>query len=722
MHHLKETKFCYLAGLLFGLAAIVYFFAANWAIMGRSEKVGLAVLFMLLFYLAGYGFTKWKPHLQEVGAWIFWGGSIVFGIAVALLGQIYNSHADSYTLFLVWLIPSVLFAIFTRYPVFFVQSYILFNISIYTYFFPLNSWRNYSDTEGTLILAGMLLINLLFLYAFLNRGPRLIAYLAIAWVQILLIRLTTMWTFIFLYSDEVHFSMIGVLAYLFVALITGWLIYDFLNNHHNKVIMVMTAIGTALNLIVQFLLVVSWIDGTLAYIFGVIIAIVIIIVSSSWLRKLGQNSSDKSGREGTLQAVIKIFAIFLAVILLSSSYSGIVFLVTGDFTQVKWITFLMIVLVPLGVHISKANPILRYTLILTGILISSITLWGLTWIPVLIYTVIMAYAMWMEKTRLDYPVILGAFIYGLVQLVTTVWPDLSGDFVLIGLLVLLFALYYVLQRPFPKAWTLIAIMTGWLVLSFFSNDHPLLYYIYNLSYLGFLIYSSLRVAKNKAHRLEYAVYLYLVAYLGYKYYDLFWKLLHKSVTFAILGIVFIAIALYLDRRKETAVEEGHSFVSDGLKKWLPIVVIQIFILLVIIFQKESILRNGTDIVLKVEPVDPRSILQGDYVQLSYNISESKSLKDNSNQVFVLLEKNEKGIYEVAAIYDDKQEAKQHLKKDQVLITGKTYGETITYGIEHFFVEEGKGEEVEADAKYAKVRVGANGDAILLELTSKEPHS
>lgn len=40
----------------------------------------------------------------------------------------------------------------------------------------------------------------------------------------------------------------------------------------------------------------------------------------------------------------------------------------------------------------------------------------------------------------------------------------------------------------------------------------------------------------------------------------------------------------------------------------------------LIFSKEYILKTGTDILLKIEPVDPRDLFRGDYVRLRYSIS------------------------------------------------------------------------------------------------------
>ncbi len=713
----KMAKTSYLLGILFGLSAIIYFFAANWGGMDRHLKIGLIIILMLLFYGVSYGFSKWKEHQQDVGAWIFWGGSVAFGVAVALLGQLYNSHADSYSLFLVWLIPSFLLAIFTRYPIFFVQSYILLNITVYTYFYPLNSWIDRSDTEHTLILLGIIFLNIAGLYIFSKRGPRLISYLSSAWIQILSIELTIRWTSIYLFNEEKGFSFIGIIAYLVIAIVSCWILYDYMRNRQNKAVSVIFSLGISFNLIVQFLMISTWIDGFLAYFVGLLMAIALIVFGTKWLAKLSE--SRTSGETHFLSTLIKLVFVFLAVLLLSSSVIGILFLI-GLEEYITRFMMAMVILVPIGSHIARENSILRYTVMLSGLFISSTILWDHSGIVLFIYLTLIGYTTWRERERVIYPIGLGGMIYAGVLLLYKLLPDVSGDAVVIIWIALIFALYISVKNPYTKGWNLVAILTLWLVLTFFS-EHTFLYYLYNFSYLFFLIYFTYRIMHKKNHMLENAVILYLIGYLGYKYYDLFWTLLHKSITFAIVGVIFLWIAIYMDKELKDGRDHKHfKFVLQGVRKWFPIVLFQVLILLVITFQKEAILRNGTDIILKVEPVDPRSLLQGDYVQLSYNISQVESY-DLPNKVYVLVEADKKGIYQIKEIYDTIEEAKdEKTGNNQAILTGKVNGDTIQYGIENFFIEEGTGAEVEKNAKFATIKVGSNGDAILKSVSSSLP--
>ena len=84
---------------------------------------------------------------------------ISFGVGVGLIGQTYNSHADSYSLFLVWFLPAILYAILTRWQPYYVLSYILRPSRVWIVFFP--KWGSYSEAEGATIAIwlGLAIVN-----------------------------------------------------------------------------------------------------------------------------------------------------------------------------------------------------------------------------------------------------------------------------------------------------------------------------------------------------------------------------------------------------------------------------------------------------------------------------------------------------------------------------------------------------------------------------------
>jgi uncharacterized membrane-anchored protein len=162
--------------------------------------------------------------------------------------------------------------------------------------------------------------------------------------------------------------------------------------------------------------------------------------------------------------------------------------------------------------------------------------------------------------------------------------------------------------------------------------------------------------------------------------------------------------------------------------------IQCGILLFMIQSRASILKNGTEVVLKTEPVDPRDLLRGDYVTLGYSISnfpateiegDANARVEESSPVFVTLKKGADGIWNKsrasAAPFTD-------LKPDEVLISGRArYGFTpktsdnirVDYGIERYYVPEGEGKAIETERNArridAVIMVDAKGRAQIKRL-------
>jgi uncharacterized membrane-anchored protein len=163
-----------------------------------------------------------------------------------------------------------------------------------------------------------------------------------------------------------------------------------------------------------------------------------------------------------------------------------------------------------------------------------------------------------------------------------------------------------------------------------------------------------------------------------------------------------------------------------------VAIAQIAFLYSMIEQRSSILRNGQEIFLSVEPVDPRDLLRGDYVVLRYNISfipstffqnEPETGDDNAEyqDVFVRLRSDDNGIWQpVSARFGQKPQPAAN--QSEVDIRGNArmtwFGDdtslNVSYGLERFYVPEGEGREIERNIGQrqfrVKVAVADNGSA------------
>lgn len=151
-------------------------------------------------------------------------------------------------------------------------------------------------------------------------------------------------------------------------------------------------------------------------------------------------------------------------------------------------------------------------------------------------------------------------------------------------------------------------------------------------------------------------------------------------------------------------------------------------------RRANILRSGAEVVLKTVPVDPRDLLRGDYVVLSYDVSaipDTSIVGERPKEpawvtMSVRLKPGADGYWTVAeASFGDlaPQEGSTILRTKRFRFdhsaSDGSYNLRVDYGIERFYVPEGAGmalEEARNMEKMAVVaRVGAGGSAQIRHL-------
>ena len=170
------------------------------------------------------------------------------------------------------------------------------------------------------------------------------------------------------------------------------------------------------------------------------------------------------------------------------------------------------------------------------------------------------------------------------------------------------------------------------------------------------------------------------------------------------------------------------------KTFYLIVVFWLLVFSGFIAYKEFTLRTGTEVMLKTMPVDPRDLFRGDYVTLNYEIGNLDMKKIpaedsyfyNGEPVYLAMElKNGYGIPK--KIYTTPPEDELYIKGK---ISNIIYGENdeiniqelrVDYGIESYFVPEGRGMEIEKEQRREQKRVDAKviidkyGNAVIKSL-------
>ena len=149
-------------------------------------------------------------------------------------------------------------------------------------------------------------------------------------------------------------------------------------------------------------------------------------------------------------------------------------------------------------------------------------------------------------------------------------------------------------------------------------------------------------------------------------------------------------------------------------KWI-IILINLIILLGLfnnsIIKKETLLSDGKLILLELAPVDPRSLMQGDYMRLRYAISENINYDSISKRGFCVVKLEETGIAKKVRIQDDRTPINE--KEYLIEYTSKGW-RGINIGAESFFFQEGEAEKYE-NAKYGGIKVDNQGNSLLIGL-------
>ena len=80
------------------LAGIIFFFAYNWAAMGRFLKLGLIETGIIVCIVASH--LRGTTRLS--GKVLLLSGSVLVGVLLAVYGQTYQTGADAFELFIGW--------------------------------------------------------------------------------------------------------------------------------------------------------------------------------------------------------------------------------------------------------------------------------------------------------------------------------------------------------------------------------------------------------------------------------------------------------------------------------------------------------------------------------------------------------------------------------------------------------------------------------------------
>jgi uncharacterized membrane protein len=117
-------------GVVMLCASAVFFLAYNWQDLGRFAKFAMAEALVL----AALAVIGWQGVERIAGKAALLAAALFTGALLALIGQTYQTGADTYELFAAWAAAILPWALFARFPALWVLWLALVNLAVVLYF------------------------------------------------------------------------------------------------------------------------------------------------------------------------------------------------------------------------------------------------------------------------------------------------------------------------------------------------------------------------------------------------------------------------------------------------------------------------------------------------------------------------------------------------------------------------------------------------------------
>ncbi|EPG72845.1 GDYXXLXY protein [Leptospira fainei serovar Hurstbridge str. BUT 6] len=150
----------------------------------------------------------------------------------------------------------------------------------------------------------------------------------------------------------------------------------------------------------------------------------------------------------------------------------------------------------------------------------------------------------------------------------------------------------------------------------------------------------------------------------------------------------------------------------------PIILLNLAVILLIVgvetFKKERLRETGELVLFTLAPVDPRSLMQGDYMQLAYDITRSNFTEELSSSGYIVFSLDENKVATFIRFQNELEPTAGNERK----IKYHRHESEISFGAEEFFFQEGAG-PIFANAKFGALRIDSKGNGILVGVFDKD---
>lgn len=288
--------FLLFAGIGLLVTGVIFFFAYNWAAMHRFAKLGV-----LEAGIAGAALFAWFRGLDDlVGKSMLLVASLLIGPLLAVYGQIYQTGADPYELFLGWALLAMGWVLLARLSALWIVWLLIVNVTVVLYGLQILNLRN-NNLSLHLLLFGLNAVALVIWETLATRGfdwmqtagrwaQRLLFSAALYFVS------TSVWYLIlsrrsFLFrraTESTALNVLSVVLYVGFAAGSYWLYRRYFRDLFPLAALVMSVIILDTTLLARI------IDKDMIALFTMSLAVIVQAgIGVYWLRQMQQAMDDE---------------------------------------------------------------------------------------------------------------------------------------------------------------------------------------------------------------------------------------------------------------------------------------------------------------------------------------------------------------------------------------------------------------------------------------------
>lgn len=264
-----------------------------------------------------------------------------------------------------------------------------------------------------------------------------------------------------------------------------------------------------------------------------------------------------------------------------------------------------------------------------------------------------------------------------------------------------------MRWPALKHWRIITLV---IIITAFSSLAP---------ELALCLSLGLMAVASQRYRLAVLACISALWVVGALYYSMLMPLLEKAMWLAITGAALLAIA-WVGTRSHTHTNTQANPIHPAKPQPFahkPLVAISLILLAAgaslggvnaNIWQQEQIRSQGIQVLIPLAPVDPRSLMQGDYMVLRFNIDGRLRSSHNTNTLYAYLNIDESGVAHL--------EREAHSGEPYIALVHRDGSWTLP--ADAWFFQEGDAKRWEA-AKYGIFKVDAQGQSSLIGMATAD---